>query len=115
MKVPVLVTCQCGHTTEAWAGEEVTCQCGRRYATELSDQQRAVLTGLETQMRIFARLGTGVVGLFALGGFLFIDRWGGLAALVIGGVLWWGVLQPIWRRRTFGRLASLPPATVSPK
>jgi hypothetical protein len=66
-------------------------------------------------MRVFARLGTGVVGLAAVCGFLFINRWGGLAALIAAGILWWVVLQPAWRRHAVGRLAALPPASVSPK
>jgi hypothetical protein len=115
MNVPITVSCQCGRTSQAFAGQEVTCDCGRRYATTLSTQQVAALNGLQTQMRIFARLGTGLVGLTALLGFLLIDRWAGLAALIAAGVLWWGVLQPIWRRHAVARLASLPPASVSPK
>ena len=114
MQVPVTVKCQCGHVTQAFAGQEVTCQCGQVYRTTLSDQQRAALYGLEQRMRAFARLGIGVVGLIALAGFL-LDRWAGLAALIIAGGLWWVVLQPIWRRRAVAQLASLPPATVDPK
>ncbi len=115
MRVPITVTCQCGRTTQAFAGEEVTCECRRRYATTLSDQQVAALNGLQAQMRVFARLGTGLVGLAALLGFLLIDRWAGLAALILAGALWWVVLQPMWRRRAVARLASLPPASVSPE
>lgn len=115
MKVPITVSCQCGHTTEAFAGEEVACQCGRRYAMTLSSQQVAALTGLQTQMRVFARLGTGLVGLAAVLGFVFVNRWAGLMALLAAGALWLGVLQPMWRRHAVARLASLPPASVTPK
>jgi hypothetical protein len=115
MRVPILVSCQCGRTTQAFAGQEVTCECGRRYATTLSNQQVAALNGLETQMRIFARLGTGFVGLAAIAAFFLVNRWAGLAALVVAGAIWWVVLQPIWRRRAVARLASLPPASVSPE
>jgi hypothetical protein len=115
MNVPILVNCQCGRTTEAFAGDEVTCECGRRYETTLSSQQVAALNGMQTQMRVFARLGTGLVGLAALAGFLLVGRWAGLAALVVAGALWWVVLQPIWRRYAAARVASLPPASVSPK
>jgi hypothetical protein len=115
MNIPIVVKCQCGRTTEAFAGQEVRCQCGREYATKLSDQQVAVLQGIQVQQRIVARLGVGLVGLFALAGFLLGNRWIGVAALLLAGLLWWGLLQNIWRRRAVGRLASLPPATVSPK
>ena len=115
MQVPITVTCQCGHVTRAFAGQEVTCECGRVYKTQLSSEQQAALYGLEQRMRVFARLGTGLVGLAALAGFLLLDRWAGVAALVISGGLWWVVLQPIWRRRAVAQLASLPPATVDPK
>jgi hypothetical protein len=115
MNVPITVRCQCGRTTDAFAGQAVQCPCGRSYQTELSDQQVAALRGLQTQQRVVARLGMGVVGLVSLAGFLLVDRWAGVAALLVAGVLWWGVLQRIWRRRAVGRLASLPPATVSPK
>jgi hypothetical protein len=115
VRVPIVVKCQCGHVTQAFAGDEVTCQCGRAYETSLSNEQVASLYGLEQRMRVFARLGTGLVGLIALAGFLLLDRWAGLAGLVLAGGLWWGVLQPIWRRRAVAQLASLPPATVDPK
>ena len=115
MQVPITVKCQCGHVTEAFAGDEVTCQCGQVYKTTLSHEQRAVLYSIDQRMRVFARLGTGAVGLLALAGFLLVDRWVGLAALIVFGALWWVVLQPIWRRRAVEQLASLPPATVDPK
>jgi hypothetical protein len=115
MRVPITVKCQCGRTTDALAGQEVQCACGRRYATQLSDQQVAALQGLQTQQRIVARLGMGVVGLVALAGFLLGNRWVGVGVLVVAGVLWWGVLQRIWRQRAVSRLASLPPAMVSSK
>lgn len=115
MRVPITVKCQCGRTTDAFAGQEVECACGRRYATELSDQQVAALRGIQIQQRIVARLGIGLVGLTALAGILLGNRVIGVAALIVAGILWWGVLQRIWRRRAVGRLASLPPATVTPK
>ncbi len=115
MRVPITVTCECGHVTHAFAGDEVTCECGRVYETSLSMEQRAALTGFEQRMRVFARLGTGLVGLITLAGFLLLDRWAGLAALIIAGGLWWAVLQPIWRRRALAQVAAQPPATVQPK
>jgi len=115
MRVPITVKCQCGHVTRAFAGDEVTCECGRVYETSLSDQQVAALHGLEQRMRVFARLGTGLVGLIALAGFLLLDRWAGLAALIVAGGLWWVVLQPYWRRRAASHLAALPPTIVDPK
>ena len=115
MRVPITVKCECGRTTEAFAGELVRCPCGRTYQTELSDQQVRALQGIQTQQRVVARLGMGVVGLVSLAGFLLVDRWAGVAALVVAGVLWWGVLQRVWRHRAVSRLASLPPARVSPK
>jgi hypothetical protein len=115
MQVPITVKCQCGHVTQAFAGQEVTCECGRVYQTTLSAEQQAALYGLEQRMRVFARLGTGLVGLCALAGFLLLDRWAGLAALIISGGLWWVVLQPIWRRHAVAQLATLPAATVDPK
>ena len=115
MRVPITVKCQCGRTTDAFAGQDVRCACGREYATELSDQQVAALQGIQIQQRIVARLGIGLVGLTALAGFFLGNRAIGIGALLLAGVLWWGVLQRIWRRRAVGRLASLPPATVSPK
>jgi hypothetical protein len=115
MNIPITVKCQCGRTTDAIAGQEVRCACGREYATELSDQQVAVLQGIQVQQRIVARLGVGLVGLVALAGFLLGNRWIGVGSLVLAGLLWWGVLQHFWRRRAVGRLSSLPPATVSPK
>jgi hypothetical protein len=114
MQVPVIVTCECGRTIEANAGEDVRCECGRRYATELSAQQQAALLGLQTQMRIFARLGIGMVGLLALFGFLAIGRLAGVAFLALGMIGWWGLVQPAWRRRAVGRLAHLPPSSVRP-
>jgi hypothetical protein len=115
MRVPITVKCQCGHVTQALAGDEVTCECGRVYETRLSNEQVGALTGLEQRMRVFARLGTGVVGLFALGGFLLLNTWAGVLALLVGGGLWWVVLQPMWRRRAAAELGTLPPAIVEPK
>jgi hypothetical protein len=115
MRVPITVKCECGHITHAFAGDEVTCECGRVYETSLSREQRAALTAFDQRMRVFARLGTGVVGLIALAGFLLLDRWAGLATLIIAGGLWWVVLQPIWRRRAIAHVAAQPPATVAPK
>jgi hypothetical protein len=115
MRVPITVKCECGHVTQALAGDEVTCECGRVYETALSREQRAALTAFDQRMRVFARLGTGVVGLIALAGFLLLDRWAGLAALLVAGGLWWVVLQPIWRRKALAQVAAQPPATVQPK
>jgi hypothetical protein len=115
VRVPILVRCECGRTTEAEAGAEVACGCGRRYATDLSAEQRAALHSLGQQLRVFARLGVGVVGLLAMAGFLFVGPGTGLAALGIGVVLWWFVVQPVWRRRAVARLAGLPPAPVRPQ
>jgi hypothetical protein len=115
MRVPITVKCECGHVTQAFAGDEVRCECGRVYETSLSQQQRAALTAFDQRMRVFARLGTGVVGLISLAGFLLLDTWAGLAALLVAGGLWWVVLQPIWRRKALAQLGSLPPAIVDPK
>jgi hypothetical protein len=114
MKVPITVRCECGHTSEATAGEEVVCVCGRRYATELSQQQMAALRGLQAQMKVFARLGVGVSGLLAIAAFTFVNIFAGMAALALAFVGWWVILQPAWRRRAVLRVAAMPPATVRP-
>ena len=115
MKVPIHVRCECGHTTGAAAGEEVTCECGRRYATELSIQQVAAMRALQAQMRVFARLGVGVTGLVAILAFTLVNIFAGMAALALAFVGWWVILQPVWRRRAVARLAGLPPASIHPK
>jgi hypothetical protein len=115
VNVPILVNCQCGRTTSAVAGEEVSCTCGRRYATELSTQQVAALHSLHQQMRVFARLGVGLAGLISILSFTVVNVYAGMVALVLAVVSWWVILQPLWRRHAVGRLADLPPATVNPK
>jgi len=115
VRVPILVNCQCGRTTSAIAGEEVACDCGRRYATELSAQQVAALHAMNQQMRVFARLGVGLTGLLAILVLAVVNVYAGLAAFVLGAIGWWVVLQPAWRRHAVARLADLPPANVSPK
>jgi hypothetical protein len=115
VNVPILVNCECGHTTSAIAGEEVSCNCGRQYATELSAQQVAALHAMNQQMRVFARLGVGLTGLLSLLALTVVNVYAGLAAFVLGVVGWWVVLQPLWRRHAVTRLAGLPPASVSPK
>ena len=115
VNVPILVNCQCGHTTSAFAGEEVSCSCGRRYATELSAQQVAALHAMNQQMRVFARLGVGLTGLLSILAFAVVNVSAGFAALALGVIGWWIILQPLWRRHAVARLAGLPPATVSPK
>ena len=115
VNVPILVNCQCGHTTSAFAGEEVSCSCGRRYATELSVQQVAALHAMNQQMRVFARLGVGLTGLLSILAFAVVNVSAGFVALALGVIGWWVILQPLWRRHAVARLAGLPPASVSPK
>lgn len=114
MKVPIQVRCDCGRTTSADAGDEVACECGRRYRTELSTQQVAALNAMQTQLRIFARLGVGFTGLIAILGFMLVSVYAGFAALVLAFVGWWVILQPLWRRHAAARVAGLPPARVDP-
>lgn len=114
VRIPVVVTCECGRTTAGDAGGEVACGCGRRYATDLSQQQIAALHGLQQKLRVFARLGIGVVGLVALAAMLAIGPRVGLVVAAVAAVLWWGVVQAAWKRWTVARIAALPPATVRP-
>lgn len=114
MNVPILVRCECGTTTSADAGDEVTCACGRRYATELTTHQAAVLHSIQAQMRVFARLGVGLVGLVSLLAILEFGALLGGIVLLLGMAAWWGLLQPVWRRRAVSRLAALPPSAIRP-
>jgi hypothetical protein len=115
VKVPILVTCDCGTTTSGLAGEEVACEgCGRRYATSLSAQQAAAVHSIQGRMKAFARLGTGIVGLIGL---LSIVEFGprvGFAVLLLAVVAWWIVLLPLWRNRAVAQLRALPPGRVQP-
>lgn len=114
VKLPILVRCECGTTTSADAGDEVTCDCGRRYATELTTQQAAALHSIQAQMRVFARLGIGVVGLVTLLVILEFGALPGGVVLAIGIAAWWALLQPVWRRHAVARLAGLPPSIIRP-
>jgi hypothetical protein len=114
VRVPIVVTCECGHTTEAYAGEVVTCACGRRYATELSQAQSAAIRAMGTRLQVFARLGIGVVGLLSLAAILTLGTYAGVAVLAVLATIWWVVLQPMWRRRLTSEIARLPPGTIQP-
>src|SRR6266567_4182279 len=92
VNVPILVNCQCGHTTSASAGEEVSCSCGRQYATELSTQQVAALHAMNQQMRVFARLGVGLTGLLSILAFTLVGVYTGVAAFALGVVGGWVIL-----------------------
>ena len=114
MRVPIIVTCECGRTISADAGDRVVCECGKTYETRLSTQQVAALNSMQAQMRVFARLGIGLIGLLALAGFLEVGTAAGVVALCLGIVAWWVLLQPVWRRHVVGKLSALPPADISP-
>jgi hypothetical protein len=114
VKVPIVVSCECGRATDADAGDEVTCGCGRRYRTELSPEQRSALNAMQQRSRAFARLGIGVVGMVALVAMLGLGVRGGAVVLALGVVAWWVLLQRVWRQRVVRRIAGLPPATIRP-
>ena len=105
-RIPVVIRCECGRQIEAETGDQVTCECGRRYSAELSAEQQGALHAMRMRMRVFARLGTGVVGLATIVTFVLAGVAAGAVVFVVAFALWYVVLGPIWRRRAATRAAT---------
>jgi hypothetical protein len=113
---PIVVRCPCGVETRAGAGDVVTCSgCGARYDT---GGEAAMLDALADrsvkQFRYLNRAGIGAIGLPAIAGLVLLGVWGLAAGAVVGGVLWYGVVMRLMKRRILAKAASLHTPTITP-
>jgi hypothetical protein len=113
MAVPIIVRCPCGASTEANAGDVVTCRCGRRYDTTAVDADQVAAAALvQRRHKIYARLGICVAGLATIGGYFVAGYWGAGMALPLSCLVWWKGVQPRWQRRAAADLATIPTSRI---
>jgi hypothetical protein len=106
MGIPVLIRCECGAETHGDAGDTLVCgRCGRRYPTDgVLSEQLLQARSAAVRHKVMTRLGLGVVGLLTV---LALFQFGLVGFFVTFGVtalLWFGVVMPRLRERSFGRI-----------
>ena len=111
--VPIIVRCPCGVSTQANAGDIVTCACGRRYDTSMAAADQIAAAALvQRRHKVYARLGICVAGLATIGGFAIAGFWGAGLALPLSCLVWWKGVQPRWRRRAAADVAGIPTSRI---
>jgi hypothetical protein len=119
MEIAVLVLrCPCGTETRGNAGDVLRCSsCGHAFDTrEEALAFEAIARSTRKRHKLITRMGTGVVGLSALGGLYLFPFYGLLIFGAIAAVVWYALFTPFMKRylaRSASKkfVATLPPET----
>ena len=115
MSVPLTVRCDCGHTSEARLGEQITCVCGRRYDTsQISNDSYVDLRRMANRQRLYMRLGLVLAIGVGLITFLFFGIKGPALSVPLLALGWWRVVLPRFQRGQAELLRSVPVVQIEP-
>jgi len=108
MGIPVVIRCDCGAETRGDAGETLVCErCGRRYETAgVMSEQLLQARSAAVRHKVMTRLGLGIVGLLTVLALFQFGYVAFFATFAVTALLWFGVLMPWVRRRSFGTILS---------
>jgi hypothetical protein len=106
MGIPVLIRCECGAETRGDAGDTLVCgRCGRRYPTDgVLSEQLLQARSAAVRHKVMTRLGLGVVGLLTVLALFQFGLVGFFVTFAVTALLWFGVVMPRLRERSFGRI-----------
>jgi hypothetical protein len=101
MALPVVIRCDCGGEARGHLGAALTCPaCGRTYETKgVRSEQLGAAYRMQVHQRVMSKIGVGLIGLVAVLAFYQVGRFGLLGGLIIGGLVWYGAVMPLSKRR----------------
>ncbi len=108
--VPLRITCDCGNTLQADAGETVTCACGRSYDTT-AIARHPDLAGLTSEMaraRMLSKVGLLAVIAIGVGVFFWLGWAAATLAFGLAAALFVRTVRPIYRREMKRTATELP-------
>ena len=115
MSVPLTVRCDCGHTSEARLGEQITCVCGRRYDTsQISNDSYVDLRRMANRQRLYIRMGIVLAIGIGLISYLFFGIKGPALSVPLLALAWWRIVLPRFQRGQAELLRSVPVVQIEP-
>jgi|SRR3954447_8988372 hypothetical protein len=109
MAVPLLIRCECGHTSQATHGDEVACACGRLYDTSAIDRGEYLdMHRMANRQRLYVRLGLVLAVGIAIATWAQFGPKGPALAVPLAALFWWRFVQPRFNRGQAEILRSQP-------
>jgi hypothetical protein len=109
MAIPLLIRCECGHTTETTHGQQVTCVCGRVYNTSQIDRGEYLdMHRMANRQRLYVRIGLVVATAIGILSWVSFGLKGPALAVPLAALIWWRVVQPRFQRGQAELLRSQP-------